>query len=219
MTFTITKEELEKLSHLYSDAKIGEKFNVSAETIRKNRIKHGVNPKKRRAFDPPKEVLEDLYQEMSMKQISKKFGVGETVVWKRLKEHSITLNGHDSHGHRKVGRKFSKEHLEKLRNAAKKRRGLYRGENSPHWKGGRSGISGSDRRTADYREWKNKVLTRCDSKCQDCGVLLNVICECCGEKKQAHTHHIKPYKDFPELRYDPKNGVALCGKCHRERHF
>ena len=46
---------------------------------------------------------------MSMAEIATKYGVGETVVWKRLHEHGIELR--DFKNHRlKPGRIFSEEH-------------------------------------------------------------------------------------------------------------
>lgn len=216
----ISSEKLEELSQFYSDAKIAKQYGVSAETIRKRRIKFGIKPKKRRAFDPDKEVLESLYQKMSMRDIARKFGVGETIVWKRLKEHGIKLHGYENGGHRlKPGRTFSEEHLANLRAAAKKNRGKFAGESSPHWKGGISGSSGADRRNGAYREWKRSVFENASYKCKECGVRHGDICNCCGAKTILHAHHVQSYKDHPELRHDPSNGIALCSKCHHKRHF
>lgn len=212
-------KELRHLCQLYSDAKVGEMFGVCAEAIRKRRLKHNIKPGKRRGFDPDKELLDRLYQKMSMKEIAQEYGVGETVVWSRLKEHGITLRGYENGGHRKKpGRRFSKEHLRNLRKAAKARRGKYAGENSPNWKGGVSGAAAADRRTGAHREWRRNVLANYGNKCADCGVVDRHICECCGVKVVLHIHHIKPYRDYPELRHDPSNGIPLCPKCHYQRH-
>ena len=44
-------------------------------------------------------------------------------------------------------------------------------------------------------------------------------CQNCGKTGgKLNAHHIKPYKDFPEFRYDIDNGITLCEKCHRELH-
>ena len=33
-----------------------------------------------------------------------------------------------------------------------------------------------------------------------------------------HAHHIFSWKKFPKLRYERKNGVVLCWKCHNGFH-
>lgn len=43
-------------------------------------------------------------------------------------------------------------------------------------------------------------------------------CTNCHSADDLHAHHIKSYKEFPELRYDVNNGITLCGICHREHH-
>ena len=43
-------------------------------------------------------------------------------------------------------------------------------------------------------------------------------CTKCKSVYDLHAHHIKPYKDFEELRYDVNNGITLCGSCHRDLH-
>jgi len=43
-------------------------------------------------------------------------------------------------------------------------------------------------------------------------------CVKCGSVHKLHAHHIKPYKNYPELRYDINNGETLCSYCHIEYH-
>jgi len=43
-------------------------------------------------------------------------------------------------------------------------------------------------------------------------------CTNCGNSNDLHAHHIKSFKDYPELRYDVNNGVTLCAICHRHHH-
>lgn len=54
--------------------------------------------------------------------------------------------------------------------------------------------------------WSSMVRLR-DKKCTQC-----------GSTHELHAHHIKSYKDYPELRFDVNNGVTLCGNCHRKWH-
>lgn len=44
-------------------------------------------------------------------------------------------------------------------------------------------------------------------------------CKECGNVNDLHAHHIKSFKDHPELRYDVNNGITLCGHCHRLHHI
>jgi len=43
-------------------------------------------------------------------------------------------------------------------------------------------------------------------------------CNNCHSKDDLHAHHVKSYKEFPELRYDVNNGITLCSLCHRDYH-
>ena len=57
-----------------------------------------------------------------------------------------------------------------------------------------------------YSSWRKLVLIRDKYKCQVCG------------KKGIVVHHIKDYKDYPELRVVISNGVILCIKCDKKLH-
>lgn len=56
------------------------------------------------------------------------------------------------------------------------------------------------------REWRETIFKRDNYICQDCKQK--------GGKLEAH--HIKPYKKYPELRYDLKNGITFCVSCHKK---
>ena len=56
------------------------------------------------------------------------------------------------------------------------------------------------------REWRIKVFERDDYTCQGCGIR--------GGRLQAH--HIKSYKEYPELRLDIDNGQTFCIDCHKK---
>ena len=59
-----------------------------------------------------------------------------------------------------------------------------------------------------WATWRNGVLGKADYKCEQC-----------GGKKGLMAHHIKPWEDYPELKFEISNGKALCGKCHFYKHF
>jgi len=63
------------------------------------------------------------------------------------------------------------------------------------------------RNTPEYKEWVNKVIDN-----------SNGVCACCGADKHLHAHHSFSYEDYPELRLNPENGVALCKWCHGKYH-
>ena len=168
-----------------------------------------------RTFNPAKDVLNDLYQTMSMLEIAKLFGVGETVVFNRLKEYGIELEQHKNH-RLKTGRVFTEAHKLAISNAHKAKAAY--GEKNPNWKGGLATESLRVRGSWQYREWKVNSLARAGNVCECCGVVDGKICECCGVKVKLHVHHIKSFSKFPESRFDPENSEVLCPRCHRERH-
>ena len=56
-----------------------------------------------------------------------------------------------------------------------------------------------------YKNWRSKVYKR-DRR----------TCQICGSKKKIEAHHIRRWSEFPQLRFDPNNGVTLCRACHRK---
>lgn len=166
-------------------------------------------------FNPPREELNMLYQQMSMRKIAAHYGVGETVVWKRLKEHGITLDEHGNHRLKK-NRVFSEEHLANLRKSRKEKRTF--GSANPNWKGGMTDINRRLRTSVEYKEWRVAALELRGNKCQKCGVCDGETCECCGTKVKMHVHHVKSFAKFPESRFDPENSEVLCPKCHYDSH-
>ena len=191
---------------------------VNAETVRKRLHEHCIEIGKvggRRAFDPPKQVLETMYQTMSMRAIADKLGVGETVVFKRLKEHGIELKEHKNH-RLKPGRVFSETHKQNIRKAQIALNAV--GERSANWKGGMTAINMRARTGREAREWRKQSLERANNQCEICGILQGHECDCCGVKISLHVHHIKSFAKFPETRYDPTNSEVLCPKCHRKAH-
>ena len=208
-----TKEELQELIKFNTCVQIGKKFNCSAELVRRHIHKLGISMV-RRKFDPPKDELEALYQKMSCSDIAKHYGVGETVVWSRIKEHNIELKEFVNH-RLKPGREFSLSHKKNLSIAHK---GRWSGELNPNWKGGIRGKNLAIRSTGEYKQWRVAALEAKGNRCEDCGVEQNSTCNCCGITIRLHVHHIKSFSKFPELRFDPLNAEVLCPKCHAVRH-
>jgi hypothetical protein len=81
----------------------------------------------------------------------------------------------------------------------------YIGNKSPNWKGGISDIRSIDKRTKEYKEWRDAVYSR------DC-----YTCKKCKDStgSNLHAHHILNYSNHEDLRYCVDNGITLCNKCH-----
>jgi HNH endonuclease len=64
-------------------------------------------------------------------------------------------------------------------------------------------------KTVSYEDWRDAVRKRDKHTCQQCGRKA---------KHGLHAHHIKPWNDCPEGRFDVDNGITLCERCHSEAH-
>ncbi len=78
----------------------------------------------------------------------------------------------------------------------------FAGEAHPSWKGGKRPRNGA------HTTWAERVVTRDKATCRACG----------ATGVELHAHHLKPYKQFPELRYELSNGITLCAPCHWNAH-
>lgn len=69
--------------------------------------------------------------------------------------------------------------------------------------------NGCWRLSKEYLIWKDKIYKRGNYKCQ----------ECSKSHCKLNAHHIKPAKDYPQLRYNVRNGICLCVECHKRKHY
>ena len=67
-----------------------------------------------------------------------------------------------------------------------------------------------DRNSPEMRKWRKAVLERDNYTCQICGAS--------GPDVELHAHHIQPFKEYKELRFDVDNGETLCRDCHISIH-
>jgi hypothetical protein len=81
-----------------------------------------------------------------------------------------------------------------------------KGKDAAHWKGGITTENLLIRASEEYAEWRKKVFERDNYTCQYEG--------CIQKGGILHAHHIKPFAEFPLLRFDVSNGVTLCEKHH-----
>ena len=61
------------------------------------------------------------------------------------------------------------------------------------------------RHTKEYKLWRLAVFERDNNKC--------IWCE---SNIRLEADHIKPWKDYPELRFAIDNGRTLCHECHKK---
>lgn len=95
---------------------------------------------------------------------------------------------------------WTEEQKEKLK-------GLRTKEKHPNWIADRSQLVQSEKKHLDgrYREWMFAVKKRDLWKCK----INNSDCD-----GKLESHHILNWKDYPELRYEIKNGITLCHAHH-----
>ena len=168
----------------------------------------------KRKYELDRKALDELYQRLSMREIAKHFGCGETLVWNRIKEYGIKFRDAKTGRHRKRPPRTD----EHRRNLAKGRRGKWGGDKSPAWRGGVHAAHMLLRASGEYKQWKLDSRKRANNRCESCGVENGTVCHCCGTRTKLHCHHIKSFAKFPESRFDPQNSEVLCPKCHNSRH-
>ena len=60
-----------------------------------------------------------------------------------------------------------------------------------------------------YQEWRNRIFQRDKYTCRWCNAHSGN-----GKDIYLEAHHIKSWKEYPELRFDLENGLTLCQDCH-----
>jgi len=90
-----------------------------------------------------------------------------------------------------------------------KKRPNVSGSNHHNWRGGVTTINHKLRTSLEYKIWRTAVFTRDNYTCVWCGIKGNQT----GGYLEAD--HIKPWAQYPELRFAIDNGRTLCKKCHR----
>jgi len=217
----ITRSKLESLYKKHSGPAIAAMYDVTTGAVmyrlsffslrsRDSGIKHSPGPK--RSFLPPKGELADLYGRMSMRDVAAHYGVGETIVFHRLRHYGIPVR---TRAESLSGRPKTLSHRLAL---SRGKVGLQIGEANPNWRGGASSKTRLARSKAAYLDWKYAVLKAANHRCQSCGIEHGKLCKHCGHRIYLHAHHIVPFCKDEKLRYEPSNGKALCERCHDQEH-
>jgi len=91
-------------------------------------------------------------------------------------------------------------------NLGRFQKGESRGSSFPKgnipWNKGK--IWGSGRNGGLHKEWADDVKERDEYTCVECGT----------KEGRIHAHHVIPWKENEELRFDIDNGLTLCVSCH-----
>jgi len=64
------------------------------------------------------------------------------------------------------------------------------------------------RKSIRYKNWRQAVIERDNYVCWICG---SIATDCVA-------HHIKPWANYPILRFVVENGITLCQPCHIALH-
>ena len=137
--------------------------------------------------------------------------------------HNVSVQTREKLRRANIGKHHSEETKQKIREKRALQKASWKGRhhsvetkkkismhhtNSVIFGGFRTSISERIRRSPDYINWRLMVFGRDDFTCQICGVRGTYL----------HAHHIKSFAEYPELRFDVKNGKTLCKICHQNVH-
>lgn len=125
----------------------------------------------------------------------------------KLKGRKITWKDKISEGQKKLGVKHWAKRKDVREKMSKAKLGK-RGELSGGWKGGKMSLYPELerlRKSLEYKLWRKAVFER-----------DKYTCIWCGKKDETiQADHIKPFCNYPELRFAIDNGRTLCLNCHK----
>lgn len=190
----------------FTTRKLGGRFGVPSRTLARYLSTAGValrNPGGvHKVILDDGDWLRDRYtgDKLSTTQIAALVGCTARVVNTWLDRHGITRRSRGSEkGHARATEQARQRQSEA-------RRDRYLGAANPNWKGGKPKVD-PERNRYRSKAWVLAVKTRDGFRCVEC-----------GSQGPLHAHHIKRWKDYPELRFEVSNGLTLCIPCHELAH-
>ena len=200
---------------LYGEGKslrdISKIMGTHPRTIGRRLVRFGVILRGKNAADKEKnswwqtkEYLTEQYinNGLSTNEIGKIVNAGGRTVATWLE--NFNIDRRPTGGAYKKGTKVSAE-IRKKQSKAKK--GKLLGKDNPNWKGGLISDEVRDRRSYQAKRWREECRNRDKNQCT-----------LCGSVERLHVHHILPYKDYPDRRWDINNGQTVCALCHEKIH-
>lgn len=109
--------------------------------------------------------------------------------------------------------KFMKKFGIDRRPASESHKGTQAGPKNPAWKGGVTPERQRIYKQGGWREFVKQIYARDGYICQRCKQGVSG-----SGKRGVAAHHVKPWADHSELRFDPTNVITLCRKCHHWVH-
>lgn len=101
------------------------------------------------------------------------------------------------------------EERAKISRALRASQKVLKGEACHSYKDGKLAERRDQRFSRDYKRWRFDVFMRDKFTCQECRD---------NRGGNLAAHHIKPFADHAELRFDVSNGITLCETCHYKKH-
>jgi len=208
--------------HLYCTGReslhdIGKRFGISPHTV-KNHLSHAnisirgrVESIRLKSVPLDIDKIKKLYCEdkISPPKIADMFGVDSNTIRKRL--NNIGIKTRQFKGiHCSPDTEFKKGNHYSPKTEWKQNDPRITGENHHQWKGGISSLYEGIRHGQEYRLWAESVYKRDKFTCLRC----DIHCQ----RKNIIAHHVKPFADYPDLRFNVDNGITLCRACHIKEH-
>ena len=102
-------------------------------------------------------------------------------------------------------------HHMNTKKAREKQRKTISGSGHWNWKGGLTIITKKIRNSFEYKQWRKSIFERDNYTCVLCGIKNGF-----GKSIKLQADHIKPFSQYPKLRFSINNGRTLCIDCHKK---
>lgn len=165
----------------------------------------------------PNAVLAEKYDcaVITLQRLARRLGLKKSPEYlsmmqrKKATGRVLSLESKEKISFAKKGSTLSEETKAKILQTKLVNNSIAKGATHYKWKGGRAWERFKD---PEYIAWRTSVLERDKYICQSCQR------QCRKYEKGLAAHHIKPYAEAPEFRFELSNGITLCRNCHMTLH-